>query len=130
MVKMEADSEISKALPTLEAAMKAVDKINSGDIAELKGMSKAPNSSVEKVFKCVMILVEKRTSVKNVEWKQIKQMMAVDFLNKLKAVNEIKDKLPSKCVTALKNFLKAKKEKDKLKIEEIAKGAKPAVSLF
>ena len=93
-------------------------------------MSKAPNSSVEKVFKLIMILVEKRSSVKNVEWADIKKMIAVDFLKSLKEVNKNKDKIPSKCISALRHFLNPKKAKDMLDPKIIEKGAKPALSLF
>lgn len=106
--------------------MAAVDSIDAAAISNIKGFKQAPNESVEKAFKCVMFLVEKKTSVKTVKWKDIQSMIAVKFLDKLKEVNDNKDDLPKKCLTALESYLK----KNQITEEDVAKGSQDAEKLF
>ena len=68
--KKEAESDLAKAIPALEAAALALNSLKKEEITELKSFAK-PNIAVQKVCECVMIL----KGLPNVSWSGAKAMM-------------------------------------------------------
>jgi dynein heavy chain len=52
-LKKEAEVELSAAIPSLEAATKAVEALSKDDVTELKNV-KNPNAATEMALKCVL----------------------------------------------------------------------------
>ena len=127
LIKNDADRKLMQAKPALEAATEAVNNIDPGKIAELKGFKTAPNAAVEFAFVCVMILVQRLTKIKKAGWNDIKSMIAVDFLKQLERVNDEKDEISPKVMSCLEKFIKKNK---KYKEADIEKGSSSALSLF
>ena len=99
--KAEAEEELAKAIPALEAAKAALENLSKSDITELKSFAK-PHPLVEAVTAAVCCL----KGVKDTSWKGAKAMMAsTSFLNELIEFDKdnIKEKEIKPVKTALKN---------------------------
>ena len=59
--KQEAEDDLAKAIPALEAAAEALKNLRKEDITEIKAFAKPP-AAVEKVCECVQILRSRRIS--------------------------------------------------------------------
>jgi len=101
--KQDAENDLAKAIPALEAAALALNSLKKDDITELKSFAK-PNIAVQKVCECVMIL----KGLPNVSWSGAKAMMS--DLNFLKTLMEFdKDGIKDKQAKELKTYTKDSK---------------------
>jgi dynein heavy chain, axonemal len=66
-VKKEADAALNEAMPILQEAQEAVNKLDNKAIDELKGFKKA-TPTVQFVLTLVYMLVEKTTKIAKVTW--------------------------------------------------------------
>ena len=97
IVQQDAQSDLDKALPALEAASEALNALNKSDITEVKSMAKPP-TGVVLVLEAVMILLNEKTS-----WDHAKKVMT--GANFLKSLTEFdKDNIPEKKVSILKKY--------------------------
>jgi len=94
-VQQDAQNDLDRALPALEAASNALKALNKSDITEVKSMAKPP-AGVVMVLEAVMILLKEKTS-----WDNAKKVMAsVSFLSSLQEFD--KDHIAQKTVEVLK----------------------------
>ena len=101
--KKEAESDLAKAIPALEAAALALNSLKKEEITELKSFAK-PNIAVQKVCECVMIL----KGLPNVSWSGAKAMMTdTNFLKSL--IEFDKDAIKDKQAKELKTYTKDSK---------------------
>lgn len=84
-MKDEADKILNEAKPVLEAAIKALDTLNRGDIAEIKNNNN-PLAMVKFTLECVAVLLEEK-----LDWDNIKKQLAdPNFLSRLQKLNVYK----------------------------------------
>ena len=77
-MKDEADKILNEAKPVLEGAIKALDTLNRGDIAEIKNNNN-PHALVKFTLECVSILLDEK-----LDWDNIKKLLAdPNFLSRL-----------------------------------------------
>lgn len=84
-----AQADLNKAMPALDAAMKALDSLNKKDLTEVKSYANPP-TKVERVMEAVMILQEREPT-----WTEAKRRLGEqNFLEDLKNFdkNNISDK--------------------------------------
>jgi len=94
-VQQDAQADLDKALPALEAAATALNSLNKGDISEVKGMAKPPQGVVM-VLEAVMVLLNEKTA-----WDNAKKVMGgAKFLKTL--VEFDKDNIAPKKISILK----------------------------
>lgn len=94
-VQEDAQTDLDKALPALEAAQTALKTLSKGDITEVKSMAKPP-PGVVMVMEAVLILLKEKT-----DWANAKKVMAGShFLKTLQVFD--KDNIPPRTVAALK----------------------------
>ena len=79
-MKDEADQVLKEAEPVLKSAVEQLDKLNRGDISEIKSNNN-PHVLIKYTMECVAILLEEKT-----DWDHIKKVVLSDagLLNKLK----------------------------------------------
>ena len=79
-MKSEADKILKEAEPILKNAVEQLDKLNRGDISEIKSNNN-PHALVKYTIECVAILLEEKT-----DWDHIKKNVLSDagLLGKLK----------------------------------------------
>eukprot|EP01083_Nonionella_stella_P245320 852816_1 len=95
IVQQDAQGDLDRALPALDAASSALNSLNKSDISEVKGMAKPP-AGVVMVLEAVMILLKEKTA-----WDNAKKVMAsASFLKTLQEFD--KDNIPPKTVQNLK----------------------------
>jgi|TARA_B110000090_G_C13031636_1_gene312067 dynein heavy chain len=93
----EAERDLGVALPALNKAMAEVDKLQKGDISEVKAYSKPPTLVVT-TMAAVMTLFKGKT-----DWASGKtKLMEVDFLQQVKTFD--KDAVSNKTVAKIKKF--------------------------
>ena len=81
-MKAEADRILNDAMPTLQAAMDALNTLNRNDISEIKGNNN-PNQVVKFTLECVSILLDEKN-----DWDSIKRFLAdPNFLSRMKNLN-------------------------------------------
>ena len=103
MRKKDAENDLAKAIPALEAAALALNSLKKEEITELKSFAK-PNIAVQKVCECVMIL----KGLPNVSWSGAKAMMTdTNFLKSL--IEFDKDAIKDKQAKELKTYTKDSK---------------------
>jgi dynein heavy chain len=98
-IKADADRTLKEAEPILKNAVEQLDKLNRGDISEIKSNNN-PHALVRYTMECVAILLEEKT-----DWDHIKKQVLSDagLLGKLKNLKgeNIKDstkaKIKKKC---------------------------------
>ena len=96
--KQEAEDDLAKAIPALEAAAEALKNLRKEDITEIKAFAKPP-AAVEKVCECVQILKKQ----KDIGWANAKVMLgASDFLKSLQEYD--KDAITDKQVKEIKKY--------------------------
>ena len=97
--KVAADSEadLAHALPALEQAMQEVDKLNRGDIAEIKGSSN-PLPIVVKVLSAMMVIFRMKTDFATAKLK----VSETNFLQQIKTFD--KDEVSTKTLSTLKKY--------------------------
>ena len=101
--KKDAENDLAKAIPALEAAALALNSLKKEEITELKSFAK-PNIAVQKVCECVMIL----KGLSNVSWSGAKAMMTdTNFLKSLLEFD--KDAIKDKQAKELKAYTKDSK---------------------
>ncbi|ETO22423.1 dynein heavy chain 7 [Reticulomyxa filosa] len=95
-VQQDAQADLDKALPALEAANESLKTLNKGDITEVKNMTKPP-AGVVMAMEAVLILLEEKPT-----WDNAKKVMSnTAFLKMLQDYN--KDNVPSSIVAKLKS---------------------------
>ena len=95
----DAQQDLDKALPALEAAQKALELLNKKDIGEVKAYAK-PHKAVEKTLEAVMVLRRSEAS-----WAEAKkQMNDPSFLTQL--INYDKDGLNDQVLTKVARYTK------------------------
>jgi dynein heavy chain len=77
-LREEAESDLNEAMPALEASTRALDNINSKDIAEIRTFP-SPPALVSYTLEAIAILMEQKT-----EWDNIKRIMQNNFIDNLK----------------------------------------------
>ena len=93
----DAERDLGVALPALEKAMAEVDKLQKGDISEVKAYS-TPPEAVMTTLAAVMTLFKGKT-----DWASgKKKLMEVDFLQQVKTYD--KDSVSNKTLSAIKKF--------------------------
>ena len=81
-MKAEADRILADAMPTLQAAMDALNTLNRNDISEIKGNNN-PHQVVKFTLECVSVLLEEKS-----DWDSIKKFLAdPNFLSRMKNLN-------------------------------------------
>ena len=94
-VQLDAQADLDKALPALQAAQDALKTLNKGDITEVKNMAKPP-AGVVMVLEAVLILMKEKT-----DWANAKKVMGgTNFLKMLQEFD--KDNIPPSVVSKLK----------------------------
>ncbi|CAD8076520.1 unnamed protein product [Paramecium sonneborni] len=91
--KAEAEKFLNEAIPTLNAALEALNTINKNDISEIRSNNN-PSPIVRFTLECVAILFEEK-----LDWDSIKKLLAdPNFLQKMKAldINRIKPNTQNK----------------------------------
>lgn len=80
ILKSEADIILKEAQPILQNAIEQLDKLNRGDISEIK-QNNNPHALVKYTMECVAILLDEKT-----EWDHIKKVILGDasLLSRLK----------------------------------------------
>jgi dynein heavy chain len=97
-VQADAQKDLDKALPALKKAMKSLDNLKKGEVAEVKGMQKPP-PGVVKTMEAVCILLGEKP-----DWETAKKVMTnTAFLKNLKDYD--KDNIPDKMVQKLKKYI-------------------------
>lgn len=93
-IKADADRTLKEAEPILKNAVEQLDKLNRGDISEIKSNNN-PHALVRYTMECVAILLEEKT-----DWDHIKKQVLSDagLLGKLKNLKgeNIKDSTKAK----------------------------------
>ena len=98
--KQEAEDDLAKAIPALEAAAEALKNLKKEDITEIKAFAKPP-AAVQKVCECVQILKKE----KEIGWVGAKLMLgAGDFLKSLQVYD--KDAITDKMIRDLGKYTK------------------------
>jgi len=98
ILKAEADQILKEAQPILQNAIEQLDKLNRGDISEIK-QNNNPHVLVKYTMECVAVLLEEKQ-----EWDNIKKVILSDanLLSKLKGIRgesitvQTKEKLKKK----------------------------------
>ena len=82
----EAEADLRKAQPLMDAAKRAVDKVDANAITEVKGFT-TPPKLCEMVMECIMLFIGEKPS-----WDVAKKEMqnAGNFLKKLKGIEVAK----------------------------------------
>lgn len=81
-MKTEADKILNDAMPTLQAAMEALNTLNRNDISEIKSNTK-PHAIVQFTLECVATLLEEKA-----DWDSIRKLLAdPNFLSRMKNLN-------------------------------------------
>mmetsp|Transcript_44059 Transcript_44059/g.42672 ORF Transcript_44059/g.42672 Transcript_44059/m.42672 type:complete len:110 (-) Transcript_44059:452-781(-) len=93
--------ELNDVLPILQEAEAALDTLNTQDIAVIKGVN-SPASGVLATIKAIYMLMMKQSNPKKIDWKECRQMMSGQFLDKLKNFN--RNDIPEKVVQNLEKF--------------------------
>lgn len=75
----EAEYELSKVLPIMESALRALDTINQKDIAEIRTFG-SPPALVVFTLECIAILLE----IPKIDWSNITKMLQNNFIDTLK----------------------------------------------
>ena len=111
-IKTECESDLAEALPLLEGALKALDTLTKGDIAEVKGM-KSPPAVVKLVMEAVCVIkgqkparVKDKDSGKMVDdyWETSKKLIIeANFLQSLKEYD--KDNIPPNIITKIRVYV-------------------------
>ena len=100
--KQEAEDDLAKAIPALEAAAEALKNLKKEDITEIKAFAKPP-AAVQKVCECVQILKKE----KEISWAGAKLMLgAGDFLKSLQQYD--KDAITDRMIKDLRVYTKEK----------------------
>ena len=100
--KQEAEDDLAKAIPALEAAAEALKNLRKEDITEIKAFAKPP-AAVQKVCECVQILKKE----KEISWAGAKLMLgAGDFLKSLQQYD--KDAITDRMIKDLRVYTKEK----------------------
>ena len=98
-VAADAKADLDVAMPALEKAMKEVDKLNKGDVAEVKNY-KQPPGPVELTLSAVMVLFKKPT-----DWKTAKGVIGdPSFLHNVKSYD--KDNVNDATIKKLGKYIK------------------------
>lgn len=119
-VQQDAQKDLDKALPALEAAATALNSLNKADITEVKGMAKPP-AGVVMVLEAVMILLEEKT-----DWNNAKKVMGgAKFLKIL--VEFDKDNISPKKINILKK--KYTSDEENFSVERMQKVSIAATAL-
>merc|ERR1712130_235739 len=119
-VQQDAQRDLDKALPALDAASAALNALNKNDITEIKSMAKPP-AGVVMVLEAVMILLNEKTSWDNAK----KVMTGKNFLKNL--VEFDKDNIPPKKVQQLKK--KYTSDEEQFSVERMQKVSVAATAL-
>ena len=94
-IQADAQADLDKALPALQAANNALKTLNKGDVTEVKNMAKPP-PGVVMVMEAVLILLKEKTT-----WDNAKKVMSnTNFLKMLQDFD--KDNIPENIVKKLK----------------------------
>lgn len=116
----DAQIELSKAIPALQAASEALKKLNKADITEIKGFA-APPDAVRMVLEAVCILLGEKG-----DWDSAKKVMTdMGFLDKLRDY----DKVALADKDALLKKLRLITKKPEFDVEEIGKKSVACKSL-
>jgi dynein heavy chain len=111
----EAERDLGVALPALNKAMAEVDKLQKGDISEVKAYSKPPTLVVT-TMAAVMTLFKGKT-----DWTSGKaKLMEVDFLQQVKTFD--KDSVSNKTLNQIKKFT-TKPDFNPIKVGGVSKAA-------
>ena len=95
----DAQQDLDKALPALEAATQALSMLNKKDMAEVKAYAK-PHKAVEKVMEAVMVLLKHDAS-----WLEAKKQLGdPSFLNRLTGYD--KDQLDNAMLNKVNKYTK------------------------
>lgn len=99
IVAGEAEEDLKQALPALEAAMSALEKLDKGSVSEVKAYT-SPPALVQKTMEAVMILFNKTPT-----WEEAKRVLSdADFLNKIK--NFPKESISNKTLKQIEKYTK------------------------
>lgn len=99
MLKREAEQELEKAAPALEAANKAVDSLDKNDVADLK-QTKNPTVQTEIALKCILTYL----GYSKPDWPTAQKTMAdIGFLGRIK--NYDKQNIDPKIIEKVKKIV-------------------------
>jgi dynein heavy chain len=98
-LKTEADQALKDALPILQNSVEQLDKLNRGDISEIK-MNNNPHALVKYTMECVAVLFEEKQDWDNIKKNILSDTNLLSKMKNLKGENitqATKEKLKKKC---------------------------------
>ncbi|GBG25533.1 Dynein heavy chain 6, axonemal [Hondaea fermentalgiana] len=117
-VQADAQRDLDKAMPALEAAIGALDALDKKDITEIKNFIKPP-AAVQTVMEAVNVLLGEKP-----DWDTAKKVMSdTKFMDNLKGYD--KDNIPAATLKKLKKYV----EDPMMAVDNVAKVSKAATSL-
>eukprot|EP01138_Halocafeteria_seosinensis_P006356 gb/GECG01006497.1/.p1 GENE.gb/GECG01006497.1/~~gb/GECG01006497.1/.p1 ORF type:complete len:3153 (+),score=416.35 gb/GECG01006497.1/:1-9459(+) len=117
-VQADAQKDLDVALPALNNAIDALNKLDKKDITEVKSFAKPP-PAVQTVMEAVCILLGEKT-----DWDSAKRVLSRnDFMEALK--NYDKDNIPQNILKKLKKYV----EDPTMQVDVVSKVSKAATSL-
>jgi dynein heavy chain len=98
LVQEDAQKDLDKAMPALNAAVSALKSLEKKDITEMKSFTNPP-AAVRTVMEAVCVLLSRKT-----DWKAAKELLSdMTFMDQL--VNYDKDNIPPSIIKKLKKYL-------------------------
>ena len=117
-VQADAQKDLDVALPALENAIDALNKLDKKDITEVKSFSKPP-PAVQTVMEAVCLLLGEKT-----DWDTAKRLLGrTDFMELLKSYD--KDNIPQNILKKLKRYV----DDPTMQTDVVSKVSKAATSL-